>query len=425
MSQKLFAFILTLVISVSVIAQMPVPETEGSVNAKRQKEYVDFLRETTADVGNLHSLGNRISFSAELASLMWYHDEREARTMYLACIADFKELVGQYDLEMKSTVSTGENDTEYSGGILADMPERAQITRKFSSAMIVRQQLAMSMAERDPDLAFSFFRNSGEFVSSPELLKIVENSDKYFEFQLVSQVAQTDPEKAGEFVSKNLKNGVNIDYAGLLQSIYKKNPAKGAEFAQDMLHALKTGQPNDNTYYVLDSLLSVGTANYDTVSKKVGTPAMFSEKDMRDMAEMLSQVILSPDSGYGGLSDADSVARFAPARAAQIRAKFKNNKEAVISTGATAATPATEGVSDPDNANAARKLREQQSEKAAKQLADDVKSIRNKDLPKEERQRIIDRARAIIIGTPGRDKKIAALGMLAAGVAKAGDKIER
>src|SRR3954449_258252 len=109
MSSKLFTLILFLFLSVGVHGQM-VETTASPDAAKTQKEYVNFLRETMADVNNLRTLENRISFSAELASLMWYYDEREARTMYLSTISDFKELVGQYDLQMKSTVSTGDGD---------------------------------------------------------------------------------------------------------------------------------------------------------------------------------------------------------------------------------------------------------------------------------------------------------------------------
>ena len=32
---------------------------------------------------------NRVSFNAELASLMWFHDEKEAKAMYGGVVADF------------------------------------------------------------------------------------------------------------------------------------------------------------------------------------------------------------------------------------------------------------------------------------------------------------------------------------------------
>lgn len=417
MSQKLFGFLLILVISVNAMAQAPAPEPDSSVDADRQKQYIDFLRETTADVGNLRSLGNRISFSAELASLMWYYDEREARTMYLACIADFKALVGQYDLEMKSTVSTGGNDTEYYGGMLADMPERARVTRKFSNAMMVRNQIAMSIAEHDPDLAFSFYNESSEIASSPELRKLVESRDTYFEFQLASRVAENDPGKAAEFGSRSLKKGVDYQHVELLKNIYSRDPEKGAEFAQKLLASIKT-EKRDNDAYTLGALLSTGTESYDAAKKKVGQTPMFSEQDLRDIAERTAQAILSADEMYDPMRQIDTIARFAPASAAQIRAKFRRSTPVANSAANAANGAAQEMVTKMQR----DKQLKEENEKTAKQLTDDVQSIGNKDLPKEEHQKVIDRARAIIAGTPGRDKKIAALGMLAASVAKAGDK---
>jgi hypothetical protein len=51
-----------------------------------------------------------------------------------------------------------------------------------------------------------------------------------------------------------------------------------------------------------------------------------------------------------------------------------------------------------------------------------VQKLTSKDLPKEEREKIIAQARKIIFQTPGRDKKIMGLSMLATQVSKMGDK---
>jgi len=424
MSHKLLVFILILFVSVSVSAQTPAPETDSSVGADRQKEYVDLLRETMADVGNLRSLGNRISFSAELASLMWYHDERESRTMYLACIADFKDLIGQYDMQMKSTLPTGESDTEISSrGFLADMPERARIAKKFANAMMVRQQIAMSIAEHDPDLAFSFYYESGEIASSPELRKLTENGDNFFEFQLASKVAENNPGKAVDFGSKSLKKGVEYQHITLLNEIYKQDPEKGVEFAQKILAAVKTEKSSSSDLYILGSLLDAGAGSYDASKTNIEQKSMFSEQDLRYLSERLAQAILALDEPYDPMSHLKMIAGFAPASAVQIRAKFQNNKENSYSA-ASAANTANISNSAIETVNNIKqqKLRQEESEKVAKQLANDIQSLGNKDLPKEERQKIVDQAQAIIAKTPERDKKIAALGMLAASVAKAGDK---
>jgi len=71
--------------------------------------------------------------------------------------------------------------------------------------------------------------------------------------------------------------------------------------------------------------------------------------------------------------------------------------------------------------NSAR-AKEDEKAKNQKQMMDDVMKVGSKELPKEQRDSIIAQARKILMSTPGRDKKIMGLSMLAAQVAKAGDK---
>jgi len=60
--------------------------------------------------------------------------------------------------------------------------------------------------------------------------------------------------------------------------------------------------------------------------------------------------------------------------------------------------------------------------KAELKLLEDIKDLGTKPLPKEERDKVIAQSRKIIAQTPGKDKKLVALSMLAAQVARAGDK---
>jgi len=60
--------------------------------------------------------------------------------------------------------------------------------------------------------------------------------------------------------------------------------------------------------------------------------------------------------------------------------------------------------------------------KAEEKLMNDVKNIGTGELPKEEREKVVAQARKILMQTPGKDKKIMGLSMLAAQVARAGDK---
>jgi len=139
---------------------------------------------------------------------------------------------------------------------------------------------------------------------------------------------------------------------------------------------------------------------------------------------------------------ANTIEKYSPGRAAQIRTRYprsQNSNSSAMAMGNAAYTAAvavntaanamsTDGdeydmVQDlPSNAkygpNKARRDREQADEKAMQ----DVMSLSGKELPKEEREKIVARARKIVAETPDRAKKITGLSMLAGHVAAAGDK---
>jgi hypothetical protein len=63
-----------------------------------------------------------------------------------------------------------------------------------------------------------------------------------------------------------------------------------------------------------------------------------------------------------------------------------------------------------------------EQEELETKLLEDLQNLGTKQLPKEEREKIVAQARKIIMQTPGRDKKIFGLSMLAVQVSKMGDK---
>lgn len=145
MSYKLLAFTLLLVLTGFAPAQTPTPTDSGEDAAKLKTQAVEFLRETANEVSRLRSLENRISFDSELASLMWFHDEKEAKAMYGGVVSDFKQLLTQFDSEMNAA-SMPSDDDDMEGGFLFGGRGQSRVQRKFRIAMAVRQQIAMSLA---------------------------------------------------------------------------------------------------------------------------------------------------------------------------------------------------------------------------------------------------------------------------------------
>ena len=438
MSPKALFPALILLLTQIVNSQIVEIKKPTDDSEKLKKEAVAFLRETITDVGNMRSLENRISFASEMAGLMWFHDEKEARAMFAGVVNDFKELLMRYDGQMNSFgVEPGGEEEFYGGFLTGDVTDKARISRKFRTALAVRKQIAQSIAEHDGELAFSFYHDSLNAITNAGFRKQMEDGDRSFEFQLMTQIAETNVAKAAQFGTKSLEKGLSHQHIELLKKIYGKDLDKGIAFGASILSHIKSTKPAAGNHWVMSSLLSFGSENYESSKKPGGKRAVYSQQDLRDIAEVFARAILerSGDEGSSGLEYADEIEKYAPSRAAQIRAKFKTRNS---NMNAMSAPPpdyrgpvSTVGIGsntntsygDYANSNAARvKQESEEREKNEKLLMDDVQKLGTNQLPKEDRDKIIVQARKILLQTPGKEKKILGLSTLATQVAKAGDK---
>ncbi|PYT01552.1 MAG: hypothetical protein DMF63_01525 [Acidobacteria bacterium] len=426
------------------MCQSLVELTPEKDSEKLQKEAVAFLRETLTDVNGMRSLENRISFTAELAGLMWFHDEREARSMYGGVIADFKDLLTKYDAQMNELGATMAD--RQGGGFMSfglEPTDKSQIVKRFTTAVGVRQQIAMTMAEHDPELAFSFYNDSLSAISNPEFRKEIERQDPYFETQLLTQIAQRDPAKAAQLATVSLKKGVTYQHIDLLKKIYAKNTEKGIEFGAAILSRLKTDKYDSTGYRARENFLSVieylirfGDQRLNESRERGGKRPVYMNAEVRELVELMAQVILSQaENDMAEISNIDLIQKYSPGRASQIRAKFKNSTSRYSSmsnsANAIANTAAYYGGASNANANMSPEKREklekevreaQERQELETRTMEGVQNLPNRELPKEEREKIVAQARGIIMQTPGRDKKIMGLSMLATQVSKAGDK---
>lgn len=416
------------------------PADPAKESEEFKKETIAFLREAAADVNSLRSPENRISFSSELASLMWNVDEKEARAMFQGVISDFRMLLGQYDARLNAADLAKGGAVNYGGSLLfGDDSEAAKAQRKIRVAIMVRQQIAQSMADHDPQVALDFYYDSLNAITNPERRKEFESQDEYFVAKLLGEIADSNAAKAAEMAKKSLGKGLNYQHLELLKKVYAKDADKGAELGDEIAKRLKDqGSEAEVHMYILPAFLDTGIDNYDEV-KKAGNKkkTMFSEQNLRDMSETLAQRLLKADpEDSDAMSHVSNIERFAPSRAAQIRAKFGVRATATASgsggsgrgiSNTMAPPPPRYTASGDPNANVSAASTEADRAREAKREADekvmkDVAGLGSKKIPKEERDKIVDRARAIVSEMGSKDEKIMSLSMLAAQVAKAGDK---
>ncbi len=425
----LVAFLLLTVFQ-TAFAQAPEKAKPKIVTDELRKEAVAFLRETSVDVNSLRSLENRISFSSEMAGLMWFHDEKEASGMYLTVISDFKQLLAEYDAQM-NTLGITPDESEYRGGFLGGgIDDKGRISQKFFKAMGVRQQIAMSLAEHDATLAYNFFYDTLNMVSNVEFRKQIEQRDSYFEVQLMKKIALKDAARAVEFGRKSLAKGVNWAHLDLLKKIYEKDNDKGAEFADEIVKKFKSDKIAPDSFYNIGGFINAGAENLEKVKKTSGKKPMFSEQNMRDMAEILAQAILqrkdTDEADFSGY--ANIIEKYAPARAVQIRAKFANKAKVKTVVGELDGTdePRLEIKKGPPmakvEAETETQKKEMEARKEQEEMMKNLQTLGSKELPKEEREKIVAEARKIIGGMGRKEEKIMALSMLASQVARLGDK---
>jgi len=444
MLQKIFVLTLMSACALAAVSQTPVKSPETEQDKKLKEKAVLFLRETLGDVNTMRTLENRISFTSELASLMWFQDEREARGMFVGVTTDFRELLLQYAQQLNAIGSAADDENTSTGFLIPDESDRVKLERKFRTAMAVRQQVAMSMAEHDPDLAYAFYYESLNAISNPERRKQAEEQDRYMEFQLINMIADKDPGKAVKFGSKSLSKGFTYQHLDLLKKIYASDQDKAISFGADILSSLKTGNSKSigSEEGSLGNLISFGEETLGQSQTDGKKKAVYSPADLRDLTEVLAQSILDRPANSGPINPEiiKLIQKHAPGRAVQIKSKFKQrsgigdgdedgygygrySNMAANAANSYANAYVANTASNSANANISpSQLARLDREKNEKQMMDDVMKVGNKDLPKEQRDAIIGQARKILLLTPGRDKKIAGLSMLAAQVAKAGDK---
>lgn len=415
------------------------PEDEKKKKAEELKaKGVEMLRETTSSVANLRTAENRISFMAELASLMWMHDRDQARGMYGSVVMDFKNLIAQIDTQMNMAQAAADADLRDLGpgpGMFNEPSDALRAATKFRSAMAVRQAIAMSLAEHEPELALSFYYDAIAGITNPRLAEMTSN-DGYFEVQLLQSVAKKDLDRAVQLAKNTLKGRLNYLHIGLLRQIYDKDAEKGIELAGVFLSKIKNDGPEKLEMYVVASLVGLSDELTSESGDATNRKPLYTQQELRELADMMGRAMLEGDPEMGaGIGYISIIDKYSPARAAQVRAKFKMGPAGraagsgigvatnVMNSAARMATSNTNanvsGTPNPDW-EAAEREREAREE-AERKLMEDIGGIGKKELPKEERDRIVARSREIIMKTPGREKKIMALSALATSVKQAGD----
>ncbi len=414
MNRKLLlSFLLILFVQTGFSQTTDAAKTEKETELKKQA--VEFLRETGLEVKNLRTLENRISFSAEIAGLMWFHDEKEARILYQTTISDFRQLLTELNQQYSTLEASEKTEEVYDDYLFGEATTKSKVLRKVEKAMGVRQQIALSIAEHNAETGYEFFNSTSQIITNDELSQRISYRDLYTELKLLDFMAEQDIDKSIEAARKLIAKGKGFEILGLVKKIYDKDDKKGAALGEELISKMKSDSINPANQYYFSGILNMGIENLEKIKDTPNKKPLFSRESLRDIADLLGQQILKYDTKE--FTDAEQYAalieKFSPARAAQIRLKFKEaKKNETDSNRNTRVETDTDSVSN----------RRNESNEQQQQITEEVKKLQNKDLPKEEREKVIAKMREIISKVKSREQKIIGLSLLASQVANFGDK---
>jgi hypothetical protein len=411
--------------------QETATQTVDEKEQKLRESAVVFLRETYSDVGNMRSLENRISFTSELAALLWYHDKAEASAMFGRTVSDFKQLLGTYDAQMNALGPvSGPPSLGMMDMFLGEPGDAQKIAKKFRAAMGVRQQIALAIAEHEPDLAYNFFHDSMNIITNAEFRKQLEASDANYEQQLISRIAAADAKKGVELGQRSLPKGFTASHVELLRRLHSKDPDAAVSFGAAILSKVKDTSLDKLDSYATRSLLSFG----DGLREKTvaGKPAklVYTPGQLSEIADLLARKLLDAKvEDHDPMPDTSMIEKYAPGRAAQLKAKYSDTEQPKLSVySATNPPPPSVAVASSSGSASANALgspigsASPESVSDEETMAEGLEKLNSKELPKEERERVVAQARNILMRTPGRASKISGLSTLAASVSAAGDK---
>lgn len=416
MLKKLFVNLFLIISLTTAVLPQTSDADKKEKEEKLKEDTVLFLRETASDISNLRTVENRIGFSSEIAALMWFYDEKEARAMFNNVTTDFRQMLQQLDAQLNATKFDEESSEMYSVPFLRGSDQKAQLYRKFSKVMSVRQQITTALAEHDALLAYSFFNDTGSAITNPKFKQQNYEMSTYFEMQILQKIAEQNAAKGLEFGRKSLAKGVKPNHIDLLEKIYDKDAESGAAFGEEIISKLKSdnGAESWEKRYLYSRILSLGLKNKKAIKDKPTQKPVFSEQSLRDVSELAAQYVLNMEGGTNGVADTDlinSIEQFAPSRAAQIRQKTK-----VYSSNSNVSY---------SNSNSAISMTIEDKKRKARpeeETFETLKNLETKKLSDEERAKAIAEAGKMIEKIEDPNAKMMALSGLAVQIRKSGDK---
>lgn len=321
MNSKLLAGVLMLTLSVGclpVAAQTspsPAPtEQQQKTKKELERKALALLDEIIKDGQSFRVAENRLTVKAIAASLLWKHDEQRARVLFKETMAGVIDLLNYPD---------GDED--------------ATPTRSMQGAAHLRRELVQMLASRDARLAREFMRatrQTGARASNPRYGE--PDGDIQLEYSLATTMTETDPKQALEVAQESLSKGLSYEVINTLQTLRNKEPETAAKLAAEIVAKLRSENlvVNNEAANVAFNLLGMVFNSADESGGKETKKEvpLLDAQAMRELLEMNINYALNSPNGADRLMALENmmpdVQKYAPARAAELRRKIAQRKNA-------------------------------------------------------------------------------------------------
>lgn len=306
MSRSLLLSALFLLISclgqaqiVSVPTALPPAPPPVKVDPATEKKALDLIESLSEQVGNLHSPSNRLRAQCTVADLLWSRDEKRARSLFSAAIAQLAGKIAEIDY----------SDPE----VYADL-------NRFSQS---RQELIMRIAAHDPELAITALRQTRFQNDNSTMARGGWNpqAEANLEMNVAGAIVGKDPAAALKLARNSLSRGVSWNLISFLPQLYQKDQKAGQDLFQDLVIRIKNDNMTRNPELANNAWNLLNTFQ----------PPQADEDTYRDLlTTVLGQVLTASRQTQTGMSMSQNfyhqldriaplVEKYAPSRTAELR----------------------------------------------------------------------------------------------------------
>lgn len=223
-------FFLLLLLAVNVCraqgisAQLPAAAASPApIDPETEKKALDLIESLSDQVSNLHSPSNRMRAQCSVADLLWSRDEKRARSLFNAAVA---QLVARIE------------DLDYSD------PEIYQDLNRIHQS---RQELIMRIAAHDAELAVSALQKTRLQTSANLRASNDFQNEANLEMNVAGLIVNKDPAAALKLARGSLARGISWNVINFLPQLYQKDQKAGQDLFQEMVTKIKSENMSRNT----------------------------------------------------------------------------------------------------------------------------------------------------------------------------------